>query len=135
GLLAHVVQDRPLGPGGDDRLGDALHPDARPAPSPALVADDRVERVDPVGAGVLAEAEEDHARSVGHERIITEPRAGRRTAVASPTSPKGSPETPEGSLSSVRFRVCAGSAPKGVVPRAAVYARSSAAASTSTTRS
>ena len=62
-LLSHVVQDRPLGAGGDDRIGDALDPDERPLAAAAAVAGDRLERVDPVGAGVLAEAEEDHARS------------------------------------------------------------------------
>ena len=59
-LLPHVVQDRPLGARGDDRVGDALDPDERPLAAAAAVAGDRLERVDPVGARVLAEAEEDH---------------------------------------------------------------------------
>ena len=57
---SHVVQDRPLGPRGDQRLGDPLDPDPRP-PAAALVAEERLQRVDLVGAGVLAEAEKDHS--------------------------------------------------------------------------
>src|SRR5437763_1334591 len=72
-LLAHVVQDRALGAGRDDRLGDTLDPDAGAAPAAPVVAHDRLERVDPVGARVLAEAEKDHAGCVRHVRIITEP--------------------------------------------------------------
>src|SRR5207247_1314235 len=48
----------------------ALDPDARPASAAAVGAADRLERVDPVGARVLAEAEEDHARTVRHAGII-----------------------------------------------------------------
>src|SRR5205085_8959637 len=68
--LAHVAKDRPLGAGGDDRVGDALDPDARPAAAAAVRAADRLERIDAVGARVLAEAEEDHARTVRHAEII-----------------------------------------------------------------
>src|SRR5205823_970233 len=35
GLLAHVVEDRPLGAGGDDRLGDPLDPHLRAAAAAA----------------------------------------------------------------------------------------------------
>ena len=71
GVLAHVVEDRALGAAGDDRVGDALDPDPRAVPSPALLADDRLDRVDLVRPRVLAEAEEDHPASVRHERNST----------------------------------------------------------------
>ena len=45
---------------------NALDPDARSPASPTLVAAKRLERVDLVGARVLAEAEEDHRAAVGH---------------------------------------------------------------------
>ena len=40
--MAHVVEDRPLRAGGDQRLLDALDPDAGPAASSALVAEKRL---------------------------------------------------------------------------------------------
>jgi hypothetical protein len=64
GLLAHVVEDRPLGARGHERVGDPLDPHERPLPAAARVAGDRLERVDPVGTHPLAEAEEDHCRHV-----------------------------------------------------------------------
>ena len=64
------MQDRPLGARGDDRLGHALDPDAGAATAAPVLPHDRLERVDPVGARVLAEAEEDHAVRVCHGRII-----------------------------------------------------------------
>jgi hypothetical protein len=64
-FLAHVVKDRALGAGGDDRVGDPLHPDARaPAVAP-LVTADRLESEDLVGPGVLPEPQEHHAL-LGH---------------------------------------------------------------------
>src|SRR5262249_49683711 len=60
GVAAHVVQDRPLSPGGDDRLGDPLDPNSRAPPAPAVATLDRVQRVDLVGASELAETEKDH---------------------------------------------------------------------------
>ena len=53
---------------GDERLRNTLDPDAC-APSPTPVrADERLERVDLVGARVLPEAEEHHLRpAVGHD--------------------------------------------------------------------
>src|SRR5919197_3971570 len=58
GVLAHVGEDGAFGARGDDRLGDAFDPDERaPSVAPALVADG-LDRVDLVGARVLAEAEE-----------------------------------------------------------------------------
>ncbi len=59
-LELDLLEDRLLRPRGDDGLGNPLDPHERSAPTPSLVADDRLERVDPVGAHVLAEAEEDH---------------------------------------------------------------------------
>src|SRR5207244_1754712 len=56
--------------------GDAVDPDPRPAAVASLPLAQRLERIDAVGAGVLAEAEEDHPRcSVRHERIIAARRA------------------------------------------------------------
>src|SRR4029453_14723111 len=66
----HVVQDRALRAAGDDRVGDALDPDARPVASPALLADDRLDRADLVGPRVLAAAGENHPASVSHGPII-----------------------------------------------------------------
>ena len=68
GVLAHVVEDRGLGARRDDGLLDPFDPDAGAATAAAVVADDRLERVDPVGARPLAEAEEDHARTAIHHR-------------------------------------------------------------------
>ena len=81
-LLAHLGEDRPLGARRDDRLGDALDPDPRPAAVAALVAAERLERVDLVGARVLAEAEEDHRGAVGHRSIIAG-RPGEATSTLS----------------------------------------------------
>src|SRR6185437_3608432 len=70
-VLPHVVQDRALGAAGEDRLGDAVDPDPRAPPAPALVPGDRLERVDPVRPRPLAEAEKDHPRgAVAHALII-----------------------------------------------------------------
>ena len=69
-VLAHVVEDRALGPAGDDRVRDALDPDARPVASATLLADDRLDGVDLVRPRVLAEAEEDHPAAVRHDGII-----------------------------------------------------------------
>src|SRR5205085_3046779 len=69
-LLAHVGEDRPLRARGDDRLTHALDPDERAPPVPATLVADRLERVDLVGARVLAEAEKDHAVAVCHAGII-----------------------------------------------------------------
>src|SRR5207247_6199531 len=72
-VLAHVVEDRSLGARGDDRLGDAVDPDARSAPASALAFPDRLEGIDPVGPRVLPKAEEHHPRrAVRHEPIITQ---------------------------------------------------------------
>src|SRR5205085_8156236 len=71
GLLAHLVENRPLGTRGDDRLVDPLDPDERPPAVAAAVVADRLDRVDLVGPGVLAEAEEDHPVAVRHGRSIT----------------------------------------------------------------
>src|SRR5205823_2711218 len=46
----------------DDRLGDAVNPDPGPRAVSAQPFAERLERVDLVGADVLAEAEEDHPR-------------------------------------------------------------------------
>ena len=62
--------------------GHPLDPDERPTPVPALLADDRLERVDPVGAHVLAEAEKDHPRGVAHRRSIARSRANSQAASA-----------------------------------------------------
>src|SRR5207248_6547459 len=70
GVLTHVGEDRPLGARRDDRLRDPLDPDERAAAVPAAVVADRLDRVDLVGAGVLAEAEEDHPVAVRHVGII-----------------------------------------------------------------
>src|SRR2546429_204416 len=59
GVLAHLGEDRALGARGDDRLCDPLDPDERTAAVPAAVVANRLDRVDLVGAGVLAETEED----------------------------------------------------------------------------
>ena len=87
-VLAHVVQDRALGAAGEDRLRDAVDPDARPPAAASLVARDRLERVDPVGARPLAEAEEDHPRrAVRHARIIARCRwTTRRTCPRASTA-------------------------------------------------
>ena len=69
-VLAHVVEDRALGAGRDDRVGDALDPHPGAAAVAALVAADRLEGEDPVGPGVLPEAKEHHARLSGHDGII-----------------------------------------------------------------
>src|SRR5436305_106466 len=69
GVLSHVVQNRALSAAREDGFGDPVDPDARAFAAPALVSRDRLERVDPVGAGPFAEAQEDHAsRSVRHAR-------------------------------------------------------------------
>ena len=54
------VQDRPLRPPGDDGLRHALDPDSSPPAAAAILAGQRLERVDLVRACVLPEAEEDH---------------------------------------------------------------------------
>ena len=77
-VLAHLVQDRPLGARGDDRVGDALDPDARPAAAAAVGGVDRLERVDLVGARVLAEAEEDHPGRAVRHLVIMHPSVGSR---------------------------------------------------------
>src|SRR5581483_9898664 len=77
--VAHVVEDRPLGPRRDDRVRDPVDPDARPAAAASLALADRLERVDPVCARVLPEPEEDHWLAVGHAPII----AARADAAAS----------------------------------------------------
>src|SRR4051794_25336151 len=59
-VMAHVVQDRPLGPRCDDRIRHALDPDARPPAVTAVTLAEWLERIDLVGPRVLAEAEEDH---------------------------------------------------------------------------
>src|SRR5579872_6671707 len=65
--LVPVVEDRSLGATREDRLGDPVDPNARAPAAAALVARDRFERVDLVGAHPLAEAEEDHPRrAVAH---------------------------------------------------------------------
>ncbi len=66
--LTHVVEDRPLGARGDDRIRDAVDPDKRALPAAAVVARDRLQRIDPVGSRVFAEAEENHScHRLGHE--------------------------------------------------------------------
>jgi hypothetical protein len=69
-VMAHVVQDRPLGARGDDRIGNAFDPDTGAAAVTALALSERLEGVDLVGARVLAEAEEDHPSRSRHARII-----------------------------------------------------------------
>ena len=66
---AHRPEDGALGARGDDRLRDALDPDPGARAVAALALGERLERVDLVGAHVLAEAEEDHAGRVGHGRL------------------------------------------------------------------
>ena len=84
---AHVVEDRPLRPRGDDRRRDAVHPDLRAASSSPVLAPDRLERVDLVGARVLAEPEEDHAgRGVGHALIIARASPLSQWGTAAPRS-------------------------------------------------
>ncbi len=51
----HLGEDRPLGAGRDHRLGDPVDPDARPRTGTAFVGAERLDRVDPVRADVLAE--------------------------------------------------------------------------------
>jgi hypothetical protein len=63
------VQDRALGARGNDRLRNPLDPDARAATAAPIVAAERLERVDLVGARVLSEAKEDHAL-LDHGAII-----------------------------------------------------------------
>src|SRR5262249_23611075 len=73
-VLPHVVEDRALGAAGEDRLRNAVDPDARAPAAASLVAGDRLERVDAVGTGPLAETEEDHpGRAVRHVPIIARP--------------------------------------------------------------
>ena len=63
GVRTHRGDDRTLGARGDDRPVDPLDPDAGAGAVPALPVGKRLERVDLVGAHVLAEAEEDHPRA------------------------------------------------------------------------
>src|SRR5262249_18665192 len=72
-VLAHLVQDRALGPGGDDRVVDPFDPGGRRATVPAGVVGDRLDSVDLVGPRILAEAEEDHPVAVGHGPSIAVP--------------------------------------------------------------
>src|SRR5919198_4608744 len=67
---AHLGKNRPLGARGDQRLLDALDPDARAGARAPVLVPQRLDREDAVGAGVLAEAEKDHVRSVRHGLII-----------------------------------------------------------------
>jgi hypothetical protein len=69
-VLAHVVEDRALGPRGDDRPVDPLDPDVGAAPVATLITPQRFERVDLVGASELAESEEDHPGLDRHGVII-----------------------------------------------------------------
>src|SRR5262249_337727 len=86
GVLAHVVEDRPLGASREARLRHSLDPDAGAASGAPLVARDRLERVDPVGPRPLAEAEEDHpVPAVRHAPIIA-----RGGALTRRTCPRGS---------------------------------------------
>jgi DNA-binding CsgD family transcriptional regulator len=71
-VLTHLVEDRALRARGDDRLWYALDPDACPPSVAALAFTERLERVDAVGARVLAEAEEDHPVPIRHELILTD---------------------------------------------------------------
>src|SRR5262249_41657403 len=86
GVDAHRGHDRALRPRGDDRLRDTLDPHARPRAAAAQPRPERSERVDLVGADVLAEAEEDHAgRAVGHAAIMAGQAAASAARSASAT--------------------------------------------------
>jgi len=53
-------------------LRNTLHPDERALASTALLAEYRLERVDAVGTGVLAKAEEDHPHgAICHSVTLT----------------------------------------------------------------
>jgi dTDP-4-amino-4,6-dideoxygalactose transaminase len=80
-------EDRLLRPRRDDGVGDPLHPHERPAAAAAIVADDRLERVDPIGADVLPEPEEHHAVPV-HDRSIAADASPRGVTVRSPAVPR-----------------------------------------------
>jgi hypothetical protein len=56
----HVLEDGALGPGGDQRLGEALdvHVGARPLPSPGTF--DRNQGKDPIGPNEVAVPERHH---------------------------------------------------------------------------
>src|SRR5947208_2430116 len=83
-VLAQVVQDRALRPRRDDRIRHALDPDPGAPAVTAVTLAERLERIDLVGTGVLAEAEEDHPCGLRHGRIIpgSDPFRGQTPAVA-----------------------------------------------------
>src|SRR5436190_3613400 len=83
--FAHVEQDRPLGPRRDDRFRHSLDPDTCTAPVAPLAFAEGFERVDLVGARVLAEPENDHATRLRHGGIISEARPHGPRACATPT--------------------------------------------------
>ena len=102
GVRSHRRDDRALGAGCDDRIGDAVDPDPGSGAVAALAVGERLECVDPVGADVLAEPEEDHpgcgvchglimaARQGGSHRSL----AGRPTLAASRSTSAPQPRIP-----------------------------------------
>src|ERR671919_2967568 len=70
GVLPHVVEDGSLGPRGEDRTVDPLHPHLRAPPIATLVSAQWFEGEDPVGAGELAETQKHHAWWYRHSPII-----------------------------------------------------------------
>ena len=66
-ILAHLVEDCPLGSRRDDWSGEAFDPHPGALAVATLITTDRLERVDLVRPGVLAEAEEDHRRLSSHD--------------------------------------------------------------------
>src|SRR5204862_182638 len=89
----HFLDDRLLRPRGDHRLRHPLDPHERAAAVAAILARDRLERVDPVGARVLAEAEEDHAgrahaRSIARSREISQAPIAAIAIVAATVRPR-----------------------------------------------
>src|SRR5205085_2929526 len=102
-----------------DGIGDALDPDARPAAAASVVAPDRLERVDPVGARILAEPQEDHALSVRHRRIIAYRRQSlvRGIGVRSTYADASLRESLDGSVTPLRHSLPRGSRRRGLAGR------------------
>ena len=67
---AHLGEDRPLAARRDERVGDALDPDAGAGARAALVGCQRLDREDAVRADVLTEPEEHHPRRLCHGTIL-----------------------------------------------------------------
>src|SRR4029077_20943504 len=81
-FLAHVRQNRALGAGRNDGIGDSVNPDAGSSALAPVVTADRFEGEDFVCARVLPEAQKPHAWVGGHRPSIVARRS--RCGVAAP---------------------------------------------------